>query len=258
MVENNKPWKQSRRKILAATGSALSLSAIPATALASEDRDSFYENSLQLRRENNWSVDEWRNHLRNKGDGTLLQTGKASRQLMPDEDDGTFDTQHISDSSNLVLDISMYEETTIAGSFLYADMHFEANDSIWQLGKNPMDAVGFSWDQDEYDFNGSGDEWSASDESLIDKGSLTGGGVTFKFRDRGHVQEGHWISIPLAVEGGTPSTRNVICSYMHTYNQTEITDITINSQGDVQVTLTDSTAKWDTPVNKQMFEDNQV
>ncbi len=167
------------------------------------------------------------------------------------QEEGEVGTEHIKDKDNLVLNCTLYGN----GDSAWADVEFEANDSIYQLGKDPVDGLAFGWGSDEYDFNGNESTgWYASNKSLIDIHEFSGRGVSFGFEDKGHVQEGHWVSVDLLAEGGTSSTRNVIFSYMHTWSGTDIESISISIDGTVKVTLSDETKKWDSPVQDQLFE----
>jgi|GEM_PF-5579637 len=172
---------------------------------------------------------------------------------MQSDDGGEVGTQHIKDKNNLNLSCTLFGDGVTA----YADMDVEAEDSIFQLGKDPKDALGFGWDGDEYDYDGdSNNGWYASDKSLINIESYSGRGVSFGFKDKGHVQEGHWVSVDLLTEGGTTSTRNVIFSYMHTWSGTDIKSISIATDGTITVNLEDNTKKWDSPVQDQLFEES--
>lgn len=251
-MNQNTPKSASRRKVLATTGSMAGLASIPMITSADTDFDTIYKESLKLRRRNNWSADRWRQHLREQDDdGSVTVKEKQFSKRIEPKEDNQVGPNHISDKENLELDCTLIGN----GSNAWADMQFEANDSIWELGKDPADGLAFGWDWDEYDFDGNSyNGWYASDTSLVDIRQYTGNGVSFSFKDKGHVQDGHWVSVDLLVEGGTPSTRNVIFSYMHTWDDTVLKSVSVSTSGIVKVTLEDQTDKWDSPVQDQLFE----
>lgn len=261
--------KQRRRGFLATTGAAITgLSVVPAAVSAKKDPVAIYEKARRKRQKNSWSVGKWADYLRKKSRGHDIDFDRRrdvySRPANPSSgssSDGP-STQKF-EQDKLTFDCTLTKCGTGYDANIYANAYFEVDEGWLRDGEAPMDGVGFGWDVDEYDFNG--DEtsgWWVSEEkdgfgnTLVGLREFSGRGIAFEFRDNGHAKEGHWAEALLKIEGGTPDTRNVIYEYVHSYNDSKLKELGVATDGTITMTVEPYTAKWDDPVQDQIFESN--
>jgi hypothetical protein len=199
---------------------------------------------------NKWDTDQYRRFLRAHGFNTPNLQGRIAIEK-PENNDGDDVSINKFEPHHFNFDFTLGNNDTHAWPFVtfYVDPGWLRN------GEYPDDGVSFGWDSDEYDYD---NEWWGSAQA--DLRQYSGRGVAFGYNDAYGTMKNegeNWIQARIRSEGGTESTRNVIFSYLHTWESVEIQNISVGTSGVVTMTLSDETKKWNNPVQDQLTEEDQ-
>lgn len=249
-VMTDNPDFGSRRRFLKTAGVVAGASTIPAVGSAESEEAVTYQESIELRDKNGWTVEEWKKFLQNNGFEVDHKEITGERHV-PSEDDGGYSIQKF-EKDKLSFDASLaHKEDDI----YYAGVHWSVEEGWLRNGEEPDDVIGFGWDEDEFDFANdyAGDGFFTNDSDEIKRGRYSGRGVVVRYDDVGDAKELHSCSVAIKNEGGNAGERNVIFSYIHTWNNTTIDTASIDSDSVVSVTLANNSKKWEDPLQDQIF-----
>lgn len=240
--------KTSRRHVLRSALGIAGVGSIATVGSAKKSPREIIEKSQELRERAGWSHKEVRNYLRKRGLSVPYAYGKAVKPDPSNEEDGVSTQQFGRSTFHYYCSISHDLDNDVA--FPFFDFYVE--EGWFNSGEYPLDGLAFGWDYDEYDYNNNW--WSGSDQAKY----LTpaGNGISLQYNDAigGMKDDDNWVQAEVKIEGGNVDTRNVIFSYMHTWKDTELKDVSVDSDGVVSVTVADSNYKWNAPVSHQLFE----
>lgn len=200
--------------------------------------------------QNKWDTDKYRKYLRKKGFNTPNLQGEVEIKKPKKEEDDEISGQKF-EQHHFNFDFTLGNNDTHAWPFVT----FYVDPGWWRDGEYPVDGVSFGWDSDEYDYD---EEWWGSDPA--DLREYSGRGVAFEYDDAyGTIKEDgeNWVQARIRSEGGTESTRNVIFSYLHTWNSTTVESVSVGTDGVISMTLSNEDKKWDNPVQDQLTEADQ-
>lgn len=251
MVKNPEEGGSRRTFIATTTAGLMGIAGLPALGSAKKSPDEIMAKAREKRASGDWSSQQYRKYLRKKGFSTPHVEKTVTRRVRSNEEDD-YSTQNFR-QSKFHMDMTLgYNE-----DYAYPFCSFTVEDGWGRDGEYPDDGLSFGWDSHEYDYAGDDNSgwWSGGDAELA---QYSGRGIAYHFPDSGNAKDDdNWVQAKLQKSGGTANTRNVIFSYMHTYNATRLESVSVNTDGVVTVTLANQTYKWNDPAQTQVFEGKQ-
>jgi hypothetical protein len=225
----------NRRKALSTIGaSVIGVSAL-STSGAAETSEDLREKSLQLRDENNWSVNEWRQYIVSKG----AQIKTQDKQFLVPSLASTGDDSGGDDLAPEELD---YDQCTLFVTYAYnfygstLQYYFdfaweiEVDDYIIEDTSGPIDLASIGWVDSHYLKDGSV-YYGPQCEELTDRDStsITGAVAGFDVAAAGELAKANnpdasswtldsYFQVPVqVVDGSSASERRVEVDYHHRY-----------------------------------------
>lgn len=262
---------KSRRNVLKSTGLAAatvgSFSAV-VTAKQEESPQKKYEAALRVR-EKTGSNEKFRNVLK-QGNAKIATDDVSETKVWrtSSAEEGEFTTQKLQKADfNLSMTMTSYNN-----SHPYVDLHWEItvdydlqnNDG----GELPADIIGLTFEPRDYDFDDYA--YGGNSTNKRDSGYM---GATYEYSDitcedyndagaSCPPEIGTTVTVKDSAgmrikpdETSDPSYRKVYADYYHTWNQTEIDSVGIESAGQITVNLSNNDKKWTRPLEASISED---
>lgn len=215
------------------------------SAAADMSNDEIVQQALKIWKKTE-NTDKYRKYLENHGFRT---SNKQKSVEIPERDSDEVST-HSFEQWSFNFDFTLGKNSYDPVVYPFVTFHI---DKGWlRSGEKPDDGVAFGWDSDEYDY---ANQWSGSKHA--DEAEYTGQGISFEYDDRFadmKTKGENWVQAKAQIEGGTPSTRNIIFSYWHAYSAQEAS-VGIDTDGVVTVNTNSVDEKWSNPVQDQIFEE---
>ena len=238
---------KGRRKFLKGIG-ATTIASIGMTSAVSADRSNQdpYERSLELRQKGNWSNEKWRKYL-TKMD---IPHGYVQRTwTVPDQSSssgpGTMGLVKSELTSTVTYTYPDY------ASYDIIDYEWDFNESWDDGGGVPKDHPSLAWDDDHYSPTSARDDWVYYGDYCMDpntSGSKGPSGAVCAWNDAD--DDGDFASyfgcyVDRNWEDYTDDERYVYFDFVHSWSTGELSSVSIDSSGNVGVTYTTTTERWD-------------
>jgi hypothetical protein len=232
----------SRRSFIKAASGLTVAGILSQTASASgQDDDAIFEQSLELRQENNWSVSEWHSYLDEKG----LEY-YAGQTTAVDGSDSTLSQDKL-DSTQSVFTYTYYDRSNYDSAELNWD--HSAGD-LDDFGEAPPDGATIAFSPDYYERTFEVEDWvyygqNAGDPNGFDSKDPDRGAAC-EFKD-GLIPQDNDGYFGVRIEPNTLYSQNdrfLEFDYTHTWFKGEITGVSLGVGGP-GVTFSTETKQWD-------------
>jgi hypothetical protein len=248
--DNNRRQNRSKRRtFLKSTAGLAATTGIPtmvgSAAAADPKHEEEYEEALKVREETG-KIEKFREHIRNHGGDVVASDKQFLIKRESDGSDGPSTDRVTHDDVSLRTTLSDY-----GNGLLYVDLEFDVKFSH-RDGDKPKDPIGLGWEEREYDY----DDYHYEADS-VDWGQFHTHGVHFLYRDEDDdcfCEQTHNVGCRISREKGTPESRHVNSSFWHTWHDTELSSVSINSSGSVTFSLSDEEKKWESPAQDRVNE----
>lgn len=247
--DNDRRQNRSKRRTFLKTTAGLAATAgLPAimgsVAAGDPGHEERYEAALKVREETG-KIEKFREHIRNHGGDVVASDKQFLIKRESTDTDGPSTDRVTHDDVSLRTTMSDYGD-----GLLYADLEFDVKFSH-RDGDKPKDPIGLGWEAREFDY----DNYHYQSDS-VDWGQYSTRGVTFLYRDEDDdcfcEKTDRQVGCRISAEEGTPETRYVNTSFWHTWHDTEIGSVSIDTSGVVTFTITDEEKRWESPAQDRV------
>lgn len=212
-------------------------------ASTGEFTPSDYQESLSKRRENDWAVTEWRDHLVDKGtDIRVADTSKTVTFWESEDSSGDGTSSQEMDKRDISLNITYYIYDG-AGDQIDLDWTLDPPGGPTRVNKHtqpPDDAAAIGWSDNDYVKDGD-TYFDSYGHHLTAHNSVTPEGVAIGWKDApagldaaqdGNGSVGGWFGVPVEPRSGSdPDQRRIFVDYYHVWLTGRITGIGFGSGG---------------------------
>lgn len=236
--------KSTRRSVLK-FGTAAGAAALGTGTVSGRDPDEFtpqdYQNALELRRQEDWGVDEWRDHIVDRGGTILVSDTTKTVNNWESDDVGPSINQLSSGDVSISITYVIYDGGGNEVDFDWTlDPPGYAESTLTENTQKPDDIAGIGWSDNDYVKDG--DVYFDSYGShLSSANSVTSAGAVVQWNDGGAgldaAQNGEstasgFFGIPVAPRTGSdPDQRRIYVDYYHRWLAGRITGISFGTGG---------------------------
>lgn len=237
---------RTRRGVLKGIGAAsIGVAGLATTGSVSAATDTDaqkYDRSLELRAENNWTVEQWHTHLAEEN----IDFNSASDTYVAEQDSSSGPTVS---PDNLARDelktITTYSDL---GSYSSIEVDWRHNTGdLEEFGEGPPDFVGLSFSGSDYERTFDRNEWvyydpeNVADPQFADTKDPDGG-ASARYKDGVDTDASGYFGVYVEPQHG--GQKVIELDYVHTFNFVTVDSVSIGPAGLV-VGLSNNTKRWD-------------